>query len=167
MLQLISYQVLSNYFISDYHIIKDIYHIHSSPLAPNISLCPKSGRTILHHSTAWEGQLCPQLSSFCMESFFMITEYLRHPPLKALHKITSHICSEAGWRQVRTVCSLLPLYHPGLSFWHLLENRDGVRPVVSLSSAPGRGSPSLQKQGVQQTTENKHGKREAHVSFPL
>ena len=64
MLQLISYQVLSNYFISDYHIIKDIYHIHSSMLAPNISLCPKSGRTILQHRQPGKASCAPSSAVF-------------------------------------------------------------------------------------------------------
>lgn len=96
---------------------------------------------MLPDSTARKGQSfpAPELGRFCLGSSLRVTECLRLPPLKAMHEIMSHAPSEAEWKPVRSVCSPLLFSHPGLGFGHLLEKRDGMRPAVSHSSAPGRG----------------------------
>ena len=123
------------------------------------------GRKILHPGTGWGGQLCSQLSSFCPRSSLRVTECFWHLLPKALHKIMSHICSEAEWKEESAVCSLLLFCHPGLSFWRLLQNRD-VWGQLLPRSAPGRGYQfCLQKQGVQGTTEREHGKGRLRSHF--
>lgn len=89
------------------------------------------------------------------------------PTFKALLKIMSHICPEAGWTPVRIMCSLSLLYHPDLSLWRLSDSRGRANGVSHSLALRTRLPPLSAQAGCPEDTQDNSGSLGRGSPLPL